>query len=76
MSFIESREKGRDLYDYVFYLKRNTKFNLAHLREKLMESHYISNEDKFDVEVVKTLLIARFNEIDFNDAKKRCFAIH
>lgn len=35
-----------------------------------MESHYISNEDKFDVEVVKTLLIARFNEIDFNDAKK------
>lgn len=66
----KSRVKGRDLYDYVFYLKRNTKFNLAHLREKLMESHYISNEDKFDVEVVKTLLIARFNEIDFNDAKK------
>lgn len=66
----KSRVKGRDLYDYVFYLKRNTKFNLEHLREKLMESHYISNEDKFDVEVVKTLLIARFNEIDFNDAKK------
>lgn len=66
----KSRVKGRDLYDYVFYLTRNTKFNLDHLREKLIESHYISQEDKFDVNFVKALLIARFNEIDFNDAKK------
>ena len=66
----KSRVKGRDLYDYVFYLTRNTKFNLDHLREKLIESHYISQEDKFDVDFVKALLIARFNELDFNDAKK------
>lgn len=66
----KSRVKGRDLYDYVFYLTRNTKFNLDHLREKLIESHYISQEDKFDVDFVKALLIARFNKIDFNDAKK------
>ena len=66
----KSRVKGRDLYDYVFYLTRNTKFNLDHLSEKLIESHYISQEDKFDVDFVKALLIARFNEIDFNDAKK------
>ena len=66
----KSRVKGRDLYDFVFYLTRNTKFNLDHLREKLIESHYISQEDKFDVDFVKALLIARFNEIDFNDAKK------
>ena len=66
----KSRVKGRDLYDYVFYLTRNTRFNLEHLREKLMESHIISQENKFDVDFVKTLLIIRFNEIDFNDAKK------
>lgn len=66
----KSRVKGRDLYDYVFYLTRNTKFNLDHLREKLIESHYISQEDRVDVNFVKALLIARFNEIDFNDAKK------
>lgn len=66
----KSRVKGRDLYDYVFYLTRNTRFNLEHLREKLMESHIISQEDKFDVDFVKTLLIVRFDEIDFNDAKK------
>lgn len=66
----KSRVKGRDLYDYVFYLTRNTRFNLEHLREKLMESHIISQEDKFDVDFVKTLLIVRFDEIDFNDTKK------
>lgn len=66
----KSRVKGRDLYDYVFCLTRNTRFNLEHLREKLMESHIISKEDKFDVDFVKTLLIVRFDEIDFNDAKK------
>lgn len=66
----KSRVKGRDLFDYVFYLTRNTRFNLEHLREKLMESHIISQEDKFDVDFVKTLLIVRFDEIDFNDAKK------
>lgn len=66
----KSRVKGRDLYDYVFYLTRNTRFNLEHLREKLMESHIISQEDKFDVDFVKTLLIVRFDEIDFNDEKK------
>lgn len=66
----KSRVKGRDLYDYVFYLTRNTKFNLDHLREKLIESHYLSQEDRVDVNFVKALLIARFNEIDFNDAKK------
>ena len=43
---------------------------MDHLREKLIESHYISQEDKFDVDFVKALLIARFNKIDFNDAKK------
>ena len=66
----KSRVKGRDLYDYVFYLTRNTRFNLEHLREKLMESHIISQEDKFDVDFVKALLVTRFNEIDFNNAKK------
>lgn len=29
----KSRVKGRDLYDFVFYLGRNTKVNIPHLRE-------------------------------------------
>lgn len=36
----KNRVKGRNLYDYVFYLTRHTQFNLPHLRQKLIESHF------------------------------------
>lgn len=66
----KSRVKGRDLYDYVFYLSRNTKFNLPHLREKLIDSEYISADTEITCDSVKEMLINRFNEIDYNAAKE------
>lgn len=66
----KSRVKGRDLYDYVFYLARNTKFNLPHLREKLIESNYILKDSDMNVDDVKEMLVSRFKEIDFDEAKK------
>lgn len=65
----KSRVKGRDLYDYVFYLSKNTKFNLLHLREKLIESEFISRDIEITCDSVKEMLINRFNEIDYNAAK-------
>lgn len=65
----KSRIKGRDLYDYVFYLTKNTKFNLLHLREKLIESEFISRDIEITCDSVKEMLINRFNEIDYNAAK-------
>lgn len=66
----KSRVKGRDLYDYVFYLARNTKFNLPYLREKLIESNYILKDSDMTVDDVKEMLVSRFKEIDFDEAKK------
>lgn len=66
----KSRVKGRDLYDFVFYLSRNTKFNLPHLREKLIDSKYITTDIEMTCDHVKEMLIKRFNEIDFNAAKQ------
>lgn len=65
----KSRVKGRDLYDYVFYLSRNMKFNLPHLREKLIESEFISRDIEITCDSVKEMLINRFNEIDYDAAK-------
>lgn len=65
----KSRIKGRDLYDYVFYLSRKTKFNLKYLQEKLIESDYISKEEAFSVDSVKDILISKFKQIDFEQAK-------
>lgn len=66
----KSRVKGRDLYDYIFYLSRNTPFNLSHLREKLIESNYIQENEVITSNDVKSMLITRFNEIDFEMAKE------
>lgn len=66
----KNRVKGRDLYDYVFYLSRNIKFNLPHLRERLIDSHFISESDACTITDVKEMLIKRFEQIDYDDAKK------
>ncbi len=65
----KNRFKGRDLYDYIFYLYYNIKPNLKHLKERLVESNKINQEDKFTEEELKELLIERFNEIDYKNAK-------
>lgn len=66
----QNRVKGRDLYDYVFFLANNTKVNIELLKNKLIESNYIKEEDNFDINFVKQLLITKFNEIDYNNAKE------
>lgn len=66
----KTRTKGRDLYDYIFFLANNTKVNLELLKNKLIDSNYIKEEDSLDIDKVKQLLINKFNEIDYNDAKK------
>ena len=63
------RTKGRDLYDYVFFLSNNIKVNLELLKNKLIESNYIDNNADFNIDVLKELLIKKFNEIDYDDAK-------
>lgn len=68
--FWKSRVKGRDLYDYVFYLSRKTKFNRIHLREKLIDSNYIDKDKEITCKDVREMLINRFNEIDFHAAKE------
>ena len=58
------------MYDYVFYLSRNTQFNLPHLREKLIDSQYIDTNIIISCDDIKKMLIERFNEIDFEQAKE------
>ena len=69
----KSRVKGRDLYDYIFYLSQNSKFNLPYLKEKLVESNFITNHDSYTLEDAKKFLIKRFNDIDFKQAKEDVF---
>lgn len=65
----KKRTKGRDLYDYVFFLAGETKVNIELIKNKLIKSNYIESNNKFDIDVLKELLINKFNEIDYEDAK-------
>lgn len=66
----KSRIKGRDLYDYIFYLSRGTKVNLEHLKARLVQTCIIKEEDEFTLEILKQMLIERFDSIDYENAKQ------
>lgn len=66
----KNRVKGRDLYDYIFYLSRKSKFNLLHLQARLIDSGYLAADKQLSLEDVKTILNERFDKIDFNQAKQ------
>lgn len=66
----KSRVKGRDLYDYIFYLAMNTKVNLLHLRARLEDSGAIFPNDTFTIDTLQSMLNQRFDVIDFEQAKQ------
>lgn len=66
----ENRVKGRDLYDYVFYLSRGTAVNRKHLRERLLQSGYISEDTECTLPEIKQMLREKFEKIDYAQAKR------
>lgn len=65
----KNRIKGRDLYDYVFYLQRGATLNLENLKQKLIQSNAWKVEDELTLDEVKKMLCERFDWIDFEKAK-------
>lgn len=65
-----TRVKGRDFYDYVFFLTMGAKVNLINLKAKLVQSEYIPEDYNLTIENLRTLLNERFNNIDFVQARE------
>jgi len=64
------RVKGRDWYDFVWYIARNTPINLIHLRERLIQSKAWDKRKKLSLEDLRKLLTDKINQVDFSNAKK------
>lgn len=62
--------KGRDYYDFIFYINKKIKPNLLYLKNKLVESNKLSKLDDFNIDILKRMLINRFNEVDFSQVKQ------
>lgn len=66
----KTRVKGRDFYDYVFFLSIGARVNLKNLKAKLVQSNYVQEDFDLTIESLRGLLNARFSNMDFNQAKE------
>ena len=65
----KNRVKGRDYYDYLWYLARGTKVNILHLQKRLEQSGEWISSQKLTIQKVIELLCERFASINFENAK-------
>ena len=63
--------KGRDYYDYLFYIGKESKFNLKYLENKLKNTGgVIDDNETLTLERVKEMLTAKFESVDYESAKE------
>lgn len=62
--------KGRDCYDYLFYIGKGSAFNLEYLENKLKNTEAIAQNEKLTLGKVKEMLKARFETVDYESAKE------
>ena len=61
--------KGRDYYDYLFFINKDIPINLKYLENKMKYSGNLSENDHLTLEMVKEMLFKRFSTTDFELAK-------
>ena len=66
----KNRVKGRDLYDYLFYMARGTTINLKHLNARLVDSGFEGAREDLTLDEIKRILERRFISIDYQQAKE------
>lgn len=64
----KSRIKGRDLYDYIFYISRDIPVNLDHLRARLVQTGHLKPDGNESLGDIKRMLCERFDKIDYKQA--------
>jgi len=65
----KNRVKGRDLYDYIYYLSLETKVNLKHLEARLKQTKSIEENVVLTRKLLIELLEHRFDHIDYDLAR-------
>lgn len=66
----KERIKGRDLYDYIYYLSLQTKVNLRHLEARLKQTNTIARDVMLTRDLLLEILEERFSSIDYENAKR------
>lgn len=64
----KKRVKGRDWYDLVWFVSRETPARLAHFRERLIQTGHLEPDVEFDGEKALSMLRSRCEEVDYKAA--------
>lgn len=65
----KTRAKGRDFYDYLWYLRKNVNPNLEHLQERLIQSGHWEAGEKLTPDAFRKKLTERFESLNIEQAK-------
>ena len=63
------RVKGRDFYDYIWYLKKDCTVNLMHLQKRMEQSGKWNPEEELTMPRLKELLKQRFQSVNIDSAR-------
>ena len=65
----KSRVKGRDWYDFVWYVGRRTELDLTHLEVRMRQSGHYSEAAALDEPAFRSMLSRKISELDVADAR-------
>lgn len=65
-----NRVKGRDWYDLIWYVARDTPVGLKHLESRMKQTGHLEAGESLTEEALRQKLQERISSIDFNDAKR------
>lgn len=64
------RVKGRDYYDFVWYIGRDIPFRLSHLEQRMRQTDGWKSDVRMNDRVVRKLLKEKFSSVDIDSAKR------
>ena len=65
----KTRVKGRDWYDFVWYVGRGTELDLSHLEIRMRQSGHCDEETELDESSFKRMLAEKISELNVVDAR-------
>jgi predicted nucleotidyltransferase component of viral defense system len=64
------RVKGRDFYDFIWYLNSKAAIDFPYLKAKLIQSGHWNEKEEFNLNELKKLLREKFSKTNWENAKK------
>ena len=66
----KTRVKGRDFYDYVWFLSQSIPVSITHLSQRMKQTGHLADDAVLTADDLKSRLRQRFAAVDFGQAKK------